>query len=204
MWYWVFDLNLPLLLLLNGSSVWVWVMCWIANPGHSVWAIRHIFTNKSNQKPLSIDDAAGVQTTVVQSLRAPETTRAWILFFFLFCFVCWFCLFLFVTRNFFFKCQTLQRVLAQTLNALQSTAWGQIQASMGKLQSWQGFDLDVLVSYCSFIFALHKLHGHICLTTCSAIPAIFCTLQTSCKVCILYSANFRSTALTANCLVLHH
>lgn len=199
MWYWVFDLNLPLLLLLNGSSVWVWVMCWIANPGHSVWAIRHIFTNKSNQKPLSIDDAAGVQTTVVQSLRAPETTRAWILFFscsVLFVgFVC-FCL---SQGTFFFFLS-----VKHCREFWQSTAWGQIQASMGKLQSWQGFDLDVLVSYCSFIFALHKLHGHICLTTCSAIPAIFCTLQTSCKVCILYSANFSSTALTANCLVLHH
>lgn len=118
MWYWVFDLNLPLLLLLNGSSVWVWVMCWIANPGHSVWAIRHIFTNKSNQKPLSIDDAAGVQTTVVQSLRAPETTRAWILFFFFSVLFCLLVLFVSVCHKelfFFFKCQTLQRVLAQTL-----------------------------------------------------------------------------------------
>lgn len=117
MWYWVFDLNLPLLLLLNGSSVWVWVMCWIANPGHSVWAIRHIFTNKSNQKPLWVSTTLQGFKQLWSSLWEPQRRheRGYFFLFFIF-FVC---LFVSVCHKelffFFFKCQTLQRVLAQTL-----------------------------------------------------------------------------------------
>lgn len=187
MWYWVFDLNLPLLLLLNGSSVWVWVMCWIANPGHSVWAIRHIFTNKSNQKPLWVSTTLQGFKQLWSSLWEPQRRHERKFYFIFFCSVLFvgfvfffvFCLFLFVTRNFFFKVSNTAESFGTNSNALQSTAWGQIQASMGKLQSWQGFDLDVLVSYCSFIFALHKLHGHI----------MFNYLQRN-TCYILHSANF--------------
>lgn len=129
MWYWVFDLNLPLLLLLNGSSVWVWVMCWIANPGHSVWAIRHIFTNKSNQKPLWVSTTLQGFKQLWSSLWEPQRRHErGFYFIFFFCSVLFvgfvffwggFFFFFFVSvchkELFFFKCQTLQRVLAQTL-----------------------------------------------------------------------------------------
>lgn len=72
-----------LLLLLNCSSVWVWVMCWIVNPGHSVWAIRHIFTNKSNQKPLWVSTTLQGFKQLWSSLWEPQRQheRGFIFFF---------------------------------------------------------------------------------------------------------------------------